>query len=101
MSELTREELNARVETFEARIAGAVEGMRLEFGTAKAEILLAVKEEVHRQRAWILTAALAALMSFFGLVVTNFSGTALGRSGPSVSAQPTPSPPASADNIRK
>ena len=101
MSELTREELNARVETFEARIAGAVEGMRLEFGTAKAEILLAVKEEVHRQRAWVLTGALAALMSLLGIVVTNVSGTAIGISGPSVSAQPAPSQPVSADKIGK
>jgi hypothetical protein len=60
MAEVTRDELNAR---FEA--------LRLEIGSSKAEVLLAVKEEVHTLRIWVLTGAVAALCSLLGVVVTN------------------------------
>jgi len=60
MAEVTRDELNAR---FEA--------LRLEIGSSKAEVLLAVKEEVHALRIWVLTGAVAALCSLLGVVVTN------------------------------
>jgi hypothetical protein len=60
MVEVTRDELNARLDA-----------LQREIGASKSEVLLAVKEEVHALRVWVLTGAMAALCSLLGFVVTN------------------------------
>ncbi|MGA7437878.1 MAG: hypothetical protein WBW32_07080 [Luteibacter sp.] len=72
MADVTREELNARFETVDTRLIGAVDAVRLEFGAFKADVLLTVKDEIHRLRAWVLTSAIAALCSLLAFVVTRW-----------------------------